>query len=188
MSCLGNGEELCVEEGGSGLLVLQTAFSSLRPGARIVLANLACFHLQSRVKIVPSSLPGREALSVLSTSCSGAVLRNPSWAFLLVFEDSPPYSLPLGEPLFTLGLVSFGFAIPVFLFSLKAFLVGCSPMPLLWISTSYCLHSLFNCRALPFLHSCTCLSVFLVLAEDSVSSSTGCCGCLLQGVDRWRPP
>lgn len=52
-----------MEEGGSALLAIKAAFSSLRPGARMVPANLACFHLQARVKIVPSPLPGREALS-----------------------------------------------------------------------------------------------------------------------------
>lgn len=113
--------------------VLQASLPVSDPGARMLLAHLPCFHLQPRLEVLPLPLAGEGALSQYLLLCFGPVksLVNLSPVFVKtrLLTHFPRNKIST----FIWGLVSFGFAIPVFfssslrLCSLKSFQVGRLP-------------------------------------------------------------
>lgn len=98
----------------------------------MLLVDLPCFHLQPRTEVLPLPLAGEGALSQYLPLCFGPtkslVSLSPVFVKTHLLTQFPQNKLSI----FLLGLVSFGFAIPVFfsslrLCSLKAFRVGCWP-------------------------------------------------------------
>lgn len=89
----------------------------------MLLASLPCFHLQPRLAVLPLPLAGEGALSQYLPLCLGPVKSLVSLSPVFVKTRLLTHFPQNKRPTFILGLVSFGFAIPVFFFSLRL----CSP-------------------------------------------------------------